>query len=390
MSIDVRPLTLIFGKNNSGKSAILRLPRLLLRTLSSRQRRGFPLVVDGLSYGRVFNELIHGGDRNGNTEFSMVLDREGGQRLDLRTTVQNIQGESADFSVVSRFQLAGSMTLDWRWEPAASEVATYKGVGKVPFRGLLPDPRSGEPGHSFRSQLDIWREEVTALEDQLEHLGPLRVVTKRVNEVGPSAPLDFYGEGAINQMVYNSPLLTAVGAWYQQNLEGWRFDLSRLGNLVEPVLKRGGTTVSLADGGQGMQHLLPVVVQQLRCQLDDQKSFLNLVEEPELHLHAAAHAALGDLFLDTAKTGRGQTIVETHSENLLLRIRRRIAEGQDPELVALYWVGDLPNGSSDIRRINILKNGEVNWWPAGVFSEGYQEVRHLRRAGRISAAGATP
>lgn len=35
-SIEVRPLTLIFGKNSSGKSAGLRLLRLILRALSAR------------------------------------------------------------------------------------------------------------------------------------------------------------------------------------------------------------------------------------------------------------------------------------------------------------------------------------------------------------------
>ncbi len=273
--------------------------------------------------------------------------------MDLSATVQNIRdtssvpGLSTDFSVVSHYRLTDpSFSIDWTWEQADSKVATYQDVGRVPFRGLFPDPKSGKPGHQFRSDIETWRDDVTTFEDRLEHLGPLRVEVKRVDEVGPVAPMNFQGEGAINQVVHNNALLASVGEWYQKNLEGWRFDLSRSGNAVEPELSRGGTTISLADGGQGMQHLLPIVVQQLRCQLEDQGPFLNLVEEPELHLHAAAHAPLGDLFLDTAKTGRGQVIVETHSENLLLRIRRRIAEGQDPNLVALYWVEDLPEGSA--------------------------------------------
>ncbi|MBF0179427.1 MAG: AAA family ATPase [Magnetococcales bacterium] len=79
VEIELRPLTLILGKNNSGKSALLRLPRLLLRAISSRQnQRQFPLSVDGLSYGRVFRELIHGGYPHGSLKFSLVLDLSGG------------------------------------------------------------------------------------------------------------------------------------------------------------------------------------------------------------------------------------------------------------------------------------------------------------------------
>jgi hypothetical protein len=99
--------------------------------------------------------------------------------------------------------------------------------------------------------------------------------------------------------------------------------------------------VNLSDTDDGMQLLLPVVVQQLLYPLRKDSSFIDLVEEPELHLHPAAHAPLADLFLQTAQSDQGQVIVETHSENFLLRIRRRIAEGADPNLVALYWIEDL-------------------------------------------------
>ncbi|HID30429.1 MAG TPA: DUF3696 domain-containing protein, partial [Desulfobacterales bacterium] len=98
-----------------------------------------------------------------------------------------------------------------------------------------------------------------------------------------------------------------------------------------------------------------------------------------------AHAPLADLFLDTVKMGCGQILVETHSENLLLRLRRRIAEGADPNLVSIYWIEDLDDGSSIVRRIRILPNGEVDFWPEGIFSESYQEVRAMRRAVRNSS-----
>ena len=147
-------------------------------------------------------------------------------------------------------------------------------------------------------------------------------------------------------------------------------------------MRRGNVEVNLADAGDGMQLLLPVVVQQLLHSQRNELSFIDLIEEPELHLHPAAHASLADLFLQTVKNGKGQVIIETHSENLLLRLRRRIAEGANPDLVALYWIEDLDDGSSSIQRIKILSNGEVDYWPEGVFSETYQEVRALRRAAR--------
>ncbi len=72
VSIEIRPLTLFFGKNNSGKSALLRLPRLLLRALSSHHGRGFPIAWMVSPMAGFFIELTHGGDFFGSAEFSIA------------------------------------------------------------------------------------------------------------------------------------------------------------------------------------------------------------------------------------------------------------------------------------------------------------------------------
>ncbi len=373
----------------------MRLPRLLLRAISARQHRKLPLIVDGLSYGRIFRELIYNGYRDGGLRFSISMECDS-TNFDLQVEMQNIRSQdklleyAQDIAVVSKWGFQGfSKRLEWSWEPQADEIVAYKGVGRVPFRGLLPDLGRDWTDAELSSQISALREDVEEFELRLEHLGPFRKGVRRVYEIGPVGPIDLLGEGAINHLVHDPQLLAAVGAWYQQNLEGWRLSLGQtMGwEAVEPMLSRGNTTVNLVEGGEGMQYLLPVVVQQLGCQLRDRGPFLHLIEEPELHLHAAAHAALGDLFLDTAKTRRGQVIVETHSENLLLRIRRRIAEGVvDPDLVAVYWVEN-QRDQSNVRRIEIMPDGEVDWWPEGVFSEGYKEVRAMRFAARNRGVG---
>ena len=51
-----------------------------------------------------------------------------------------------------------------------------------------------------------------------------------------------------------------------------------------------------------------------------------LVQQPEIHLHPDAQAGLADFFIFLASHGIN-TVVENYSEYLLLRIRRRLAEG---------------------------------------------------------------
>jgi predicted ATPase len=53
--------------------------------------------------------------------------------------------------------------------------------------------------------------------------------------------------------------------------------------------------------------------------------------------------------------------------------------GLAPDSVAIYFVEDTGEGSR-LRPVTLDANGDVDWWPDGVFSEAFEEVRALRRA----------
>ena len=91
-----------------------------------------------------------------------------------------------------------------------------------------------------------------------------------------------------------------------------------------------GIEVSHRDVGTGISQLLPVIVNAVAAQ-----EKLIAIEQPELHLHPALQAELGDLFIESAiGENKNVFLIETHSEHLLLRIMRRMrntAEGTLPE-----------------------------------------------------------
>ena len=83
----------------------------------------------------------------------------------------------------------------------------------------------------------------------------------------------------------------------------------------------------------------------------------------------------------------GNVIVETHSESLVLRIRRHIAERHlASDQVALVYVEDADEGST-LRRIPLRPDGEVEWWPEGVFSEANETSRARPVSLRARAGG---
>ena len=94
------------------------------------------------------------------------------------------------------------------------------------------------------------------------------------------------------------------------------------------VRKRGnrakGPWRNLIDVGYGVSQLLPLITELLRR--DAPSTFL--LQQPEVHLHPRAQAALGTLFCEVAKDH--QLIVETHSDHLINRVCMDVRDGVGP------------------------------------------------------------
>ena len=78
---------------------------------------------------------------------------------------------------------------------------------------------------------------------------------------------------------------------------------------------------NLIDVGYGVSQVLPVITELQRHDAPE----MFLLQQPEVHLHPSAQAALGSLFCELAGQER-QLIVETHSDHLLDRVRMDIRD----------------------------------------------------------------
>lgn len=364
--LNLAPLTIIFGKNNSGKSAVVRLPRLLLGGLACDDERILPLEVRNIKYGGRFVDIVHGGNFFGRPCFGIIA-KHGDQRLDLSATLYSSGALAADKPPqIWSYKMRAPQEIDLP-EPVPGQTS------RMAFRGLLP----------VDARWNFWRNAASALLDEMIHLGPMRAPIQPTYIEAQPELLGLEGSQAPQWLRADPELMDEVGSWFELHMEGWRLSLSQGNesfNFRVGMSKAMGT--NLAHAGEGLQQVLPVVVHQFWRQRQEARTFLDVVEQPELHLHAAAQAPLADLFIKTALQGRGSLVVETHSEPLLLRVQRRIAEGGVPnDSVALYFV-DVTAGGSLLRPIGLQPNGEVDWWPEGVFEEDFQEVAAMSRAQR--------
>ena len=136
----------------------------------------------------------------------------------------------------------------------------------------------------------------------------------------------------------------------------------------------------LTNVGVGVSQVLPIVVMALLSG----KGSLLIFEQPELHLHPKVQARLGDFFLAMSLLGK-QCIVETHSEYLIERFRRRIAEDEDDrykKLLSVYFFETI-DGQTCVRNVEINEYGAILNWPSEFFDQAANETDQI-----ISAAAA--
>lgn len=128
--------------------------------------------------------------------------------------------------------------------------------------------------------------------------------------------------------------------------------------------------VSHRDVGTGISQVLPVLVAAYGS-----KEQIIAIEQPEIHLHPALQAELGDVFIESALGDRKNTfILETHSEHLILRMLRRVREKKiSPADMCVLFVEPTNHGSRVIELEYDEDGGFIDEWPGGFFEEAYNE-----------------
>jgi hypothetical protein len=155
--------------------------------------------------------------------------------------------------------------------------------------------------------------------------------------------------------------------------------ISPTARLYEVRLKDidSGRWANFADVGFGIGQALPVLVEGLRTP----ENGLFLVQEPEIHLHPDAQLAMADYLVGLANSGRN-VIAETHSEAVLLRVRKAVVEAQQQphrrralraDRVSILYVASGADGTSHVTPLQIGQLGQVHGWPEGFMEEVTRE-----------------
>jgi hypothetical protein len=260
--------------------------------------------------------------------------------------------------------------------------------------------------YGFPDQVNLYYQNAGLLSDlQLElvqmlkrvhYLGPLREFPKRYYTSKGTTPSDLgpKGEFVVDAILasrekgkYISPghkrprktLEERIAYWLKELGLIHSFKVEHIGSsLYEVKVKRGpkSSEVLITDVGFGVSQILPVLVM---CYYVPEGSTI-LLEQPEIHLHPSVQMGLADVFIDVAKNRNVQVILESHSEHLLNRLLRRLAEKSViKDDVALYFC-DVGTTGSQLNKLDINLYGEISNWPVDFFGDQFGEVAARQKA----------
>jgi predicted ATPase len=332
-SLDFAPLTILIGENSSGKSSLLQALLLIKQTLESPSGGGVLNLNSHYVQFRQFREMVFGmPEEKGIIAFELEL-----------------EGFKCYFKVGSIKKGQGVSLLEFciNDEP-------------LPIKD-----KALTPSH------------LTPLFHKLSKVGyirPIRPAPERYYTLSGLEP-DWIGIQAENiaDFLEANPKI-------RKKVQHWFVKTAQLANQVEfkSDIQRGqmeilfteaatGLEIDISRLGFGYSQILPIVVATF-SQMD-----MLIFEAPEIHLNPSLHGLLTDLFIEGANSDK-QILVETHSEHVIYRIQRRIAEGKIArENVAIYYVRRAAEGSI-AEPLALTKTGEIPNWPAGFFDARMSDV----------------
>lgn len=402
------PMTLVFGYNSQGKSALIRALPLLAASVRPDASDALE-VRSPAARGATFEEMMSKYGHSPSVNFGLTWDDD--EHAVVRIELALRSGGIGRPQIIERITCFGvddepllRLVLALRDEP--QEVTGYAaslGGGSeievvLSFRGLVPtvvSPQRDEPlPAALTDLLDALGRRLRGLDESIHWLAAVRTLPDRRGELRGRPPrIGHDGAHADEQLAFaltrDRALVDIVNDFYRQVTahELW-VEESRVGDTAGYVIKlsridRREHGVNLLDTGEGMAQILAVAVlcgQALLGQLGP--SPVVILEHPEIHLHPSAHERLAAWLCNAAAKSNVRFVVETHSENFLSRVQLAVVKRDiDASGVRLHWIEWRDEGAA-VRAIPIDDLAALDGWPAGVFAEDTALHRQILAARR--------
>jgi len=421
-------LTGLFGTNSSGKTSILQFLLMLKQTVESPDRAQVLNFGDERSpaYLGSFRDVTFGHEKPGELKMSLAWtlprpldiadpERRGATlfadtRLGFwaelrengagRLLVDQFAYEFSQQQFTMRRKPESGAKYELQADPGPFRFIRTQGrpwdlPAPVKFYGFPDQVKAYHQNAGFLADLQLSFEELFT---HVYYLGPLREYPQREYTWTGAEPADMgrRGERAVDALLaaresgvkisrgkgkrrltleaYVAHWLKELGLIHSFSVE----PIARDSNLYRVLVQKSPSAakVLITDVGFGVSQILPVLV---LCYYVPEGATI-ILEQPEIHLHPSVQAGLADVFIDAMQTRRLQIIIESHSEHLMRRVQRRIAEqGLDARNTALYFC-ELANGRTALTPLDVDLLGNIRNWPRDFFGDEFGEMAAMTRA----------
>ena len=411
-AVKLAPLTGFFGTNSSGKSSLLQMLLLLKQTVGKEEVLFFGDETSFVNLGS-FREVIH------RHHFQSYLGFEFACKLTHPRSVYEMPEDGSPWKqTIDRFAF-DSIIQNENGKLAVKKLMygyTPRGVAEIVWEeGNTSFPN--QLGNKYELKLEncygvlssgttesekFLRKFSSAFEELFSHvyyLGPIRVHPQRHYHWERTHPkeIDMWGNKAVDALLsarvrqlttaHNGksvPIEERISKWLQKLELAYSFLLVPKGSLDDTNYEirirktQHSAEVTLADMGHGIADLFPLLV--YCCYVPEGSTLI--LEQPGIHLHPKAQANLADLLIEAITERDLQILIESHSEHLLNRLQRRIAEEKiSVDKTALYFCRN-EEGISKIDRLKMDEFGNITNWPPKFFGDEMGDLLAMTKAQR--------
>lgn len=418
-SLEIKPITLFIGQNNSGKSSIFQALQLIKQNLKTREHPEYSERYDNLLippkpfkpskdfYYFYPNRLIDIGN------FQDVIRKD--ERFIGISMEGNIPSKNRGLqdkrikSLQIRYEMkfrnnilnnhcgeinGGEYHLEWDWSEGQE---TNKNPLSLRIDGMdfhiepqnvISEP-IGSSGASYGQNIsyemqanarDLRDGLVKSIKDFINSIHAiygLRGFEEHSYSLSDTPPSDtdfmlLYDRSlAINSLLpYNRELESQLSTWFK-NLLGVEISFELLpGKTVKIKAKNTYGETSFINEGLGIHQLLfmflPIAL--------SPPSHTFLIEEPEAHLHPKAQSDITSTFIKILKNEAKQFLIATHSEHILFGFLNALARKEITldELAIYYFKNE--NGVAEITKLEIDEYGRVSGGLPGFFEQNIRNV----------------
>ncbi len=385
VTVRFRPITIFIGRNSSGKSSVIKFLLMLQQSITSTGSQFLVPEGDLVRLGH-FSALKN--SRPGNRKRNLTFELTATSPIpfvnpDVFDLSSNIEPSNRRYKINAALSYSSRATIGH-----VNYSLTDSSTGKRIFghrikilddSNFLSGPdipeieltTSGPDRETLKSlsHFSMTLELVGTLRNQIHsirHLSPVRDESQRVILASPP-PSDYVGQRGQYALPHLQHMSSEDLSNYEfihpylediAGIEGVNFKTSS--GYLSQAFARSKTTkadVLIADYGFGVSQCIPVLVQ--GAIMAPHTSLM--VEQPEAQLHPTAQLELGSFFARLWADRQVGSIIETHSDNVLLRLRRLIAKGElshDDVSVAFFTV-DEQSKAPVIKNLNINADGSM-------------------------------